>query len=95
MNKIEHLLACLTDECAEITQAADKALRFGLDDQRPGGETDNRMDIEREINDLVGVIELLVENGVTIHQHRHYIDAKKEKVLKFMDYARNKGTLQG
>ncbi len=31
MNKTEYLLVCLAEECAEIQQAVDKALRFGLD----------------------------------------------------------------
>ena len=95
MNTIEHLLVCLNEECAEIAQAADKALRFGLNDQRPGGTTNNRMDIERECNDLIGVIELLIENGIMIHKDRVAIEAKIEKVRKFMDYARSQGTLQG
>jgi len=48
MNKTEYLLVCLAEECAEIQQAVDKALRFGLDVGFPGGKTTNAQDISRE-----------------------------------------------
>lgn len=34
MNKAEHLLTCLAEECAEIQQAVSKALRFGVETNR-------------------------------------------------------------
>ena len=57
MNRTEHLLACLAEECAEVAQAVGKALRFGLDDGYPGTDRKNADDIAKELNlnDLSGV----------------------------------------
>jgi hypothetical protein len=73
MTTQEHLLVCLMEECAEIaqvatriTQAAAKALRFGLDNGYPGTDRTNRADLVREINDLMGVIEAIQEAGVEL-----------------------------
>ena len=96
MDKLEHLLVCLNEEGTEIAQSTDKALRFGLDDRYPKTkDTTCRQDIEREINDLLGVIELLQEEGVPFPRlfNREDIEAKKAKVLKYMSYARARGTL--
>jgi hypothetical protein len=64
MNRIEHLLVCVTEECAEIAQAADKALRFGLEDGSPERQSTNAEDIVKEYSDLVALIRMLFEEGV-------------------------------
>ena len=97
MNKIEHLLTCLTEECAEIIKEADKALRFGLDDVNPFQKEKgtNRERIHNEIQDLYGVIELLNEAGVlpsVIEVDR--VKKKREKVEKYMKFAKELGTLK-
>ena len=92
MNKAEHLLTCLAEECAEIHQAVSKALRFGIDDKYK--ETTPRQDIESEFTDLVAIVELLEEEGImTIGTTQIEIDQKKARVRKYMDYAREHGTL--
>ena len=45
MNKLEHLLVVVNEECAEIQQATSKALRFGLYNGHPNKETMNEEDI--------------------------------------------------
>ena len=35
MNREEHLLTILSEECAEVIKDVSKALRFGLDDYPP------------------------------------------------------------
>lgn len=94
MNKREYLLTCLSEEGAELSQAAGKALRFGLDDTYYTESP--REAIIREFNDLVGVLELLNENGVDFKKlhRRELIEAKKKKVKKFMEYSKEKGTLK-
>lgn len=97
MNRIEHLLTCVSEECAEITQAVDKALRFGLDDGSPDKTTTNAEDIVKELHDLIGVIELLDEAGAIPYVHsidtQKAIDNKKAKVEKYLEYSKSRGTL--
>ena len=58
MNKTEHLLACLMEECAEIQKVAAKALRFGLDDHAPGEPmVPNSESIANECTDLLVYID--------------------------------------
>ncbi len=99
MNEREHLLTCLMEECAEIQKPICKALRFGENDQYPnpnfpGATSANIHDISDEIDDLLGVVELLLEYGVLKRPADPVrIMAKKKKVLKLMEYAREHGSL--
>jgi hypothetical protein len=91
VNCIEHLLVCLGEEGAEITQDVSKSLRFGLDDRNilnPTGPT-NRERLIEELNDLLGVASMLVDKGVlpSDWQDEEKQVAKKSKVTKFMRYA--------
>lgn len=88
MNKTEHLLTVLTEECAEVAQRACKAARFGLTEVQPGQHEDNTRRLERELADLMATAELL---GLRIRDEDKA--AKMEKLKKFMDYARKIGTL--
>lgn len=89
MNKIEHLLVVLGEECAEVAQRASKAIRFGLYEVQPGQPDDNKRRIEVELADLMATAELL---GLEIREEDK--DAKRLKLRKFMDYAEDRGTLQ-
>ena len=97
MNKTEHLLTCLMEECAEIQKAAAKALRFGLDDHAPNSDSTNAEDISTEIIDLLAVIEMLKEEKIIPEIRQHNADSliarKKEKVNQYMDYAKERGTM--
>jgi hypothetical protein len=94
----EHLLACLAEECAEISEQCSrvvvrvtKALRFGPDEVQPGQLLDNVQRIAAEVADLVGVFELLEEAGLVT---RDQVEVKKRKVAAFMDYAGRIGALE-
>lgn len=98
MNTVEHILTCLAEEGSEVTKDVTKSLRFGLDDRNilnPTGPT-NRERLIDELNDLLGVTWLLVDEGVLppnwMNAEKQI--AKKEKVLKFMQYAKEHGALQ-
>lgn len=104
MNKTEHLLTCLSEECAEITKDCSKALRFGLDDKltmNPSGPRGvvgptNLEKIVDELNDLLGVVLILESMGVV---PMGWNDLEKQqlkirKVLSFLEYSRSVGTLQ-
>ena len=93
MTDEEHLLACLSEECAEVIKNVNKALRFGLGDKHPGKAENNRELIEHELNDLYGVVELLGEYLVYFSRDDRQIQAKKEKVRHYMKYARAIGTI--
>ena len=98
MDRTEHLLVCLAEECAELAQAVSKALRFGLDDGHPERGTTNADDIARELHDLFGVIELLDESGalpqVRAMDSDAAINEKKLKVEKYLEYSKSRGTLK-
>jgi hypothetical protein len=98
MNIEEHLLICASEECLEIAKDISKALRFGLNDRNvldPEGPT-NRERIVNEINDLIGVLDMLEDHDI-LPRHWHDYEkqeAKQEKVNKFIDYAESVGALK-
>jgi NTP pyrophosphatase (non-canonical NTP hydrolase) len=92
MNKVEHLLTCLVEECAEVQQAVTKALRFGLDDDFK--ETTPKQDIIRECIEVIAVIKLLEEEGIIeLTGVITAIEQKKAKIRHYMEYAKERGTL--
>lgn len=96
MNKIEHLLTCLIEECSEVQKEATKALRFGLDDKYKC-DSHQAQKIVNEFADLLGVFEMLKDEGVVSILSKDEIDElihkKKQRVLKYMKYAIKRGTL--
>lgn len=97
ITEVEHLLICLNEECVEVAQRCDKALRFGLDDTDPTipGAPTERTRIAQEFYDLLAIVEMLEERGVLNRTgDTHAIERKKAKVLHFMEYARQRGTLE-
>mgnify|MGYP001214689894 FL=1 len=94
MNKIEHLLICLSEECAEVIKSTDKALRFGLGDSHPSEAGSNYERIEHEINDLYGVIELLSMHGIYFPRDDRQVKEKIEKIRHYMEYAEARGTIR-
>ena len=94
MNRSEHLLTILGEECAEIAQRASKALRFGLDEVQPGKDLTNEQRIWKEMSDLAAVAEMLIALRGSGGLDRRDIEAKKEKVEEFLAYSKQCGTLQ-
>lgn len=89
MNEQEHLLTVVSEECAEVSQRACKAIRFGLYEVQPGQSEDNKRRLEREYAELIAVGELL---GLRVREEDKA--AKREKLKKYMDYSREIGTLE-
>ncbi len=95
MNKIDYLLTCLAEECAEATQRVTKALRFGLFEVQEGQPLNNMARLSGELTDVVALIELLNEEGVYLPVYtQENIDAKKERVEKYMELSRAQGRLE-
>ena|SRR3990167_11143702 len=99
MNRTEHLLVCLSEECAEVAHEISKALRFGLQEVMPGQPLTNEERIAREFVDLLAVYEIL-EMERYLPKIFNFIDfdqdalQKQKRVYAYMEYARKIGTLE-
>lgn len=60
------ILLILQEECAEVTQAVSKCMRFGPDQLKPGKDRTNIQMLEEEIGDLLAMVELLVDEKVGV-----------------------------
>lgn len=98
MTRTEHLLAILAEECAEVAQRVSKALRFGLDEAQPGDLKTNAQRIMTEYHDLQAAIAMLHDEGALPVEPTGVIlariEAKREKVEKYLRYSADCGTLQ-
>lgn len=101
MNLTEYLISCLGEEAIEtamdLAKLTSKANRFGIHDVNvlePDGPT-NQERVVDELNDLLAVIELLVELRAIPADwiSREKMDAKRDKLVKFIEYAAEAGTL--
>lgn len=97
MDRREHLLTCLAEECNEVGQRVAKALRFGLTEVQSGQTLTNRQRIAEEYRDLVAVANILVEEGIlAVHEMavlQKDVDAKRAKIERFMEISRREGVL--
>ena len=94
MTELEHIFACLSEECGEVIQEVSKIHRFGVNDNHPKVGIPNEERLSNEMNDLMGVVEMLKERGIKIELSATKMLEKKAKVEKYMEYARGKGTLE-
>ncbi len=87
MNRLEEILVILSEECAEVSQAAIKCVRFGMDSisfLNPDGPS-NKEKLETELGDLLAMFKLLIEeNGLSEENVMKAAEAKLVKVEKFM-----------
>jgi len=106
MNRQEHLLTILGEECSELHQDICKALRFGLEDKGPNNKLDNTQLMFKEFNDILAMVEMINEHmtskpweGVTytkkgiLYRDDKMVEEKKAKVEKYLLYSEAKGTL--
>ena len=93
MNKLEYLLICLGEECAEVQKLVSKTLRFGIADYDPRLEQvkDNGCRLQEELNDVFAICEMLQEEtGFNPIPSRALIDAKKAKMKGMIEYSRER-----
>lgn len=88
MTDEQHLLVILAEEAAEVVQQASKAVRFGMDNVKPGIGKRNRTLLVEELSDLVAVASLL-----DIVPDHYLVEMKKEKITAMMDQSRKLGQL--
>lgn len=95
MNRLEHLLTIVGEECAEIAQRASKANRFGMHEVQPGQSLTNAQRITGEVNDLVAALQMaFAEADLEFAIDRVTVAAKWAKVEKYLDYSAELGTLE-
>jgi len=81
MKQAEQLII-LTEECAEVTQAATKLLRFGIQD-----EYQSLDDLTKELGDLLGIIDWVTkEFDINVETIVQYGQMKQEKMKKWTSY---------
>lgn len=86
MNRLEELLIILSEECAEVQQAASKCIRFGMDSVHV--VSSNRELLEREFGDMLAMFKLLVEEG---HLREKFVmEAAEAKLIKVEKFMKNK-----
>jgi hypothetical protein len=87
------LLIQLGEECNEVGQNISKALRFGPDEIYYKLETTNAEKITQEMQDLVGVFNMLVDEGILPVMDPTKIAEKKGKVNEYMGYSKELGII--
>jgi hypothetical protein len=97
MNRIEHLLTIVAEECAEVSQRCSKALRFGLEEIQPGQTLTNAARIYQEYADLRAAMELLHAHCIFMTEGLPSLgalmDSKHQKVADFFKHSALCGTL--
>lgn len=94
----DYLLVSIGEEAGEVQQAVGKALRFGLLDVNPKlpNAATNWVQLRTEIHDIIAVYEMLCNEFDRVETlERDLIEAKKTKVLKWMQYADSLGRFKG
>ena len=84
------------EECAEVSQRASKALRFGLTDpagKEPDQPYTNKDRLLMEINDLYAVIDMIFPDKEGPYLSPMLIQDKKEKVEKYLKLSKKLGLL--
>ena len=85
------------EECGEVAQRITKCMRFGLDETQTGHEKTNKQRVYYEFCDLLGVLEMLDEEGIIPRPTDEDIQMmkalKKEKIEKYLKYSKEQGTL--
>lgn len=85
--KIQEIMDILQEECAEVIQEISKIRRFGLDtaDYNANMECTHRTSLEKELGDLLAMIDLLVENNIITTESLE--SAKQAKFAKLKQWS--------
>ena len=84
--KTKDTLSILQEECAEVTQAISKVLRFGIDTVYPkGSDSSNKNKLEEELGDLMAMVKLLVDGGTL--NVESIIKASEQKLNKLKKWS--------
>lgn len=96
MTREEHLLTCLSEECAEVAQRVSKALRFGLNEVQAGQPLTNAQRIAEELGDLFAVVTICNDARLVplpAGGPAEIIAAKRAKIERYFAISREQGAL--
>lgn len=96
MNRVEHLLWILAEECAEVAQRVSKAARFTLCEVQPDQQFTNAERIMHEYCDLLATLQMLEDEGALRlpADANERIEIKRLKVAQFLLLSAELGTLE-
>jgi NTP pyrophosphatase (non-canonical NTP hydrolase) len=77
----KEILTILQEECAEVIVEVSKCFRFGPDQMMQGKDVSNIQRLEKELGDLLAMVELLVDKNVGVTNNGLEL-AKKAKFEK-------------
>jgi len=80
----KEILLIAQEECAEVTQAISKIMRFGIDESF--NNATNRQRLVEELGDLYCMIELIVESGMV--ERTDLLNASGNKRKKLMQWSK-------
>ena len=92
LNEQQYLLTLIQEECAELSQRASKALRFGLYEVQEGQPLNNWERLKGEYTDLLSVISELDKSLLDVDDNK--IMNKIDKINKYMELSRERGILK-
>ena len=82
----KEILTILQEECAEVIVEVSKCFRFGPDQMMEGLEVTNIQRLQKELGDLLAMVELLTDNNVGVTTHGLKV-AKKAKFKKLKQWS--------
>jgi len=87
VNRREHLLVILGEECSELHKETCKILRFGYDHMK-------WLKLQDEYNEIIAMIEMLADEGIVVYAQNHIKQKKKDKVERYLLESKELGTLE-
>ena len=95
MSREQYLLIKLAEEASEIAQIALKTSQFGMEEKYHKLDTNNKERIHAELNDLLGVVDLLNgESGFGFTQDSVASCTKAEKINKYYKLSQELGMVK-
>lgn len=92
--ELNWILAAVGEECGEVQQVVGKSTRFGIFDNPPTSELTNFDKLVDEFHDIVGAYVFLCQKiGRQTGIDDVKVDAKVERLKKYMQIAREQGSL--
>jgi NTP pyrophosphatase (non-canonical NTP hydrolase) len=85
-DETKEILIILQEECAEVIVEVSKCFRFGPDQMMEGLEVTNIQRLQKELGDLLAMVELLTDNNVGVTTQGLKV-AKKAKFKKLKQWS--------